>query len=205
VNFWDRLEAIAARNDVLRHPFYVRWSDGTLTPAELAHYSGQYRYAVLALAQAAASAARSPEAGAHAGELAAHATEEAAHVAMWDEFVAQVGGSTDAFATEETQVCADAWAGDAERPLVHTLAAMYAIESAQPAIARTKLDGLATHYGIASSRYFEVHQRLDVEHAAHARRLLEKRLTPADEDALLATAEAALHANWLLLDGVDAS
>ena len=62
MNFWTRLEQIAEQRSVLRHPFYVRWSEGTLTRAELARYSGQYRHAVVALAAAAEAAARSPEA-----------------------------------------------------------------------------------------------------------------------------------------------
>jgi pyrroloquinoline-quinone synthase len=203
VNFWDRLETIAARKDVLRHPFYLRWSEGKLTLGELASYAGQYRHAVVALAAAASSAAHSPEANGDAETLAAHASEESDHIALWDRFVGQVGGDPAASANPETRDCAETWAGDASRPLLHTLTAMYAIESAQPAISETKLTGLAEHYGIESSPYFEVHRDLDVAHAAQARKLIEKRLTRTDEDALLQTAERVLDANWLLLDGVD--
>jgi pyrroloquinoline-quinone synthase len=203
VNFWDRLETIAARKNVLRHPFYVRWSEGTLTREELASYAGQYRHAVVALAAAASSAAGSPEAGADAEALSAHASEELDHIALWDEFVDQVDGDPAAIANRETRACAEAWAGDASRPLLHTLTAMYAIESAQPAISATKLAGLADHYGVDSSAYFELHRDLDVEHATQARELIEARLKQADEVALLETAERVLDANWLLLDGVD--
>jgi pyrroloquinoline-quinone synthase len=203
VNFWDRLETIAAQKDVLRHPFYVRWSEGRLTREELATYAGQYRHAVVALAAAASSAARSPEAGPDARALAAHAVEESDHIALWDQFVGQVGGDHAAPASPETRACADEWAGDASRPLLQTLTAMYAVESAQPAISQTKLTGLADYYGIASSSYFEVHRDLDVEHAAQARELIDRRLADADQETLLLTAERALDANWLLLDGVD--
>jgi pyrroloquinoline-quinone synthase len=203
VNFWDRLETIAAQKDVLRHPFYVRWSEGKLTRDELASYAGQYRHAVAALAAAASSAARSPEADGDAEALAGHAVEESDHIALWDQFVGQVSGDPAASANRETRACAEAWAGDGSRPLLHTLTATYAIESAQPAISHTKLTGLAEHYGIESSTYFEVHQDLDVEHAAQARELIERRLTNTDEEALLQTAERVLDANWLLLDGVD--
>ena len=205
MNFWDRLETIAAQKDVLRHPFYVRWTEGKLNRDELADYSGQYRHAVVALAGAAAAAARSPEAGTDARALAAHGREEADHIALWDRFVAQVGGDSAACANRETRACAEAWAGDTSRPLLHTLTAMYAIESAQPAISRTKLSGLAEYYGIGSSPYFELHEQLDIEHAAQTRELIEKRLATADQDALLRTAAAVLNANWALLDGIDAT
>ena len=82
---------------------------------------------------------------------------------------------------------------------------LYAVESAQPAISRTKLDGLLEHYGFEEgegTRYFSVHAELDEEHAAAARTELEARLAEADEDALVSAAEAALRGNWNLLDGV---
>ena len=203
MSFWDRLDEVAERRNVLRHPFYVRWSEGTLTAPELALYSGQYRHAVVALADAAASAARSPEAGPDAAALAAHASEEADHVALWDDFVAAVDGRVDADATEDTLACVSVWAGDDSRPLLQTLTTMYAIESAQPAISATKQDGLARHYGISEAEYFSLHRELDVEHAAQARELIARRLEGADEDSLIGAAEAALDANWQLLDGVE--
>jgi pyrroloquinoline-quinone synthase len=205
MKFWNRLEAVGEQHSVLRHSFYVRWSEGTLGIAELAHYSGQYRHAVTALADAAAAAACSPEAGADAPALAVHAAEEAAHVELWDEFVAAVGGDVNAEACEETRGCAEVWAGDESRPLLQTLTAMYTIESAQPAISTTKQAGLRLHYGIPAVAYFEVHQRLDVQHAAQMRRLIDERLTGTDEDALVATAEDVVKANLLLLDGVEAA
>jgi pyrroloquinoline-quinone synthase len=205
VNFWSRLDKIAEQNDVLRHPFYVRWSEGTLTSGELAHYSGQYRHAVLALAAAASSAAGRGDAGRDGAALAAHAREEAEHVALWDEFVSQVGGDVDAEPTAETRACVEVWAGEETRPMLHTLTAMYAIESTQPAISNTKQIGLSEYYGIDGSAYFELHRRLDVEHARELRELIDKRLDDADLDALLDTAGRVLKANWLLLDGVDAA
>ncbi len=84
---------------------------------------------------------------------------------------------------------------------------MYAIESAQPAIAETKREGLVAHYGFDpgsdATVYFDLHATLDVEHAAQERALIEPRLDGADADALLAEAEAVLRANWELLDGVE--
>jgi pyrroloquinoline-quinone synthase len=205
VDLWSRLASIGEEHSVLRHPFYQRWSEGDLSLAELAYYSGQYRHAVVALADAAAAAARSPEAGAEAATLAEHATEEAEHIELWDEFVAAVGGDVEADPRPETRECASVWAGDESRSLLETLAAMYAIESAQPAISETKQTGLARHYGIGSMTYFELHRELDVEHAAQARDLIERRLAGADDEALVSAATAALEANWRLLDGVDAA
>ena len=84
--------------------------------------------------------------------------------------------------------------------------ALYAIESAQPAISRVKADGLREHYGFdagPATAYFDLHAERDVAHAADGRAMLEARLDGADEDALVAVAERVLRANWTLLDGVE--
>src|SRR4051794_16498701 len=106
MQFFEELDAVRERWNVLNHPFYTRWSEGSLTRDELAHYSGQYRHAVVALAQAARNAADAEPA------LAPHATEEAAHVELWDGFVEAVGGDSAAVPAPETAACASAWAQD---------------------------------------------------------------------------------------------
>lgn len=157
-----------------------------------------------ALAEASTAAASSPEAGPDANALATHAAEERDHIGLWDDFVLAVGGRVDAEPTEETRKCVAAWAGDRGRPLLETLSATYAIESAQPAIARTKREGLVRHYGITETSYFSLHEQLDVEHAAYARDLISRRLAGAEqEERLVGATERALQANWTLLDGVE--
>jgi pyrroloquinoline-quinone synthase len=203
VTFWDRLELLRDRGDVLRHPFYLRWSAGELTQDELSLYAGQYRHAVVGLSHAAANAAAmaGPE---DAAELGEHAREEAEHIALWDAFAAAVDADPDARPLPQTATCGRIWAGDG-RSLPETLTTMYAIEAAQPAIAEAKRMGLREHYGIAdatATAYFDVHVERDLDHAAAGRALIEARLGACDEDAMLAAARAALDANWLLLDGV---
>jgi pyrroloquinoline quinone (PQQ) biosynthesis protein C len=195
-SLFAQLDAVRERWDVLRHPFYARWSAGELSGEELARYSGQYRHAVVALAEAAERAG------------SGHAAEERAHVALWDGFVDAMGGDRGAAPLPETAACASAWAGE-DRDELAALAALYAIESAQPAISQTKLQGLVEHYGCApasgATRYFDVHATRDHEHAAEGRAALEARATEADTERLVAAAEEALRANWTLLDGVHRS
>jgi pyrroloquinoline-quinone synthase len=196
---WDRIEDARERWNVLRHPFYRRWTAGALTAEELGRYSGQYRHAVEAIAtMSEAAAAALPE----RTELRRHAAEELGHVRLWDGFVTAADGDPQAPPTPETLACVSAWT--AEGDALETLARLYAIESGQPEISRIKRDGLLSQYGFSDgpgTAYFRVHEGRDAEHAAEVRGLLADR-DGADPDRLVAAAESALRANWRLLDGV---
>jgi pyrroloquinoline-quinone synthase len=199
---WERIETARERWNVLEHPFYQRWSAGELSGEELARYSGQYRHATEAIAALSATVAEAAPDG-ERDALRRHAAEEAAHVGLWDGFVDAVGGDTGARPGAETRECVDAWT--AADGLLPGLVRLYAIESGQPAISRTKREGLAAHYGVgdgAGNEYFRVHEEADVEHAAEGRSLIERHLAGADPDRLVAAAESAFRANWRLLDGV---
>jgi pyrroloquinoline quinone (PQQ) biosynthesis protein C len=189
MNLIERLDEARRRWNVLDHPFYRRWECGELTPSELAFYAGEYRRAVVALADAACAT----------GD-AAHAEEEAAHVALWDDFASALDAPLDREPAPGTRDCAAAWRRD--DPL-EARAVLYAVESGQPDISRTKLDGLMTHYGFdhgsPATAYFSLHAERDHEHAAASRAVLEE-ADPAHDDRLVAAAEAALEGNWRLLD-----
>jgi pyrroloquinoline-quinone synthase len=214
-----RLDQARRATNVLEHPFYERWSAGELSADELSRYAGEYRYAVLALAQASTLLATeaTPE---HRAGLERHAQEEAAHVALWDQFARAtraVAGHDERGEREpagQTRACAAAWTAG-EDALEH-LAVLYAIEGGQPQIARTKLDGLTEHYGYTAEgpavEYFTLHERLDVEHARQAGELMQEMLgglADADADAvaerMVTRAQAALRGNWELLSGVEAA
>ena len=124
-------------------------------------------------------------------------------MSLWDDFAAALDADLDREPRAETAECTRAWRGVG----LEGVAALYAIESAQPDISRTKLDGLTRWYGFEPStngtRYFELHAERDHDHAGRSREVLEAHARPEDVDRLVAAAEAALRGNWTLLDGVE--
>ena len=193
MNLIDRIDEARTRWNVLDHPFYLRWERGELSREDLAYYAGEYRHAVVALADAAA-----------VGGDSEHAAEEAAHIDLWDDFAAALEAPLDREPSTETRECATAWRSEDS---LEARAVLYAVESGQPAISQTKLTGLVDHYGFTAgtnaTEYFELHADRDHEHAAASAEVLRK-AAPEDADRLAAAAEAALKGNWHLLDGVEA-
>src|SRR2546423_7302999 len=94
----ERLDAVRERWNLLEHPFYKRWSCGELTRDELAHYAGEYRHAVFALAGTAAKTGN-----------VEHAREEAEHIRLWDDFAQAVSADTAREPAPETAECVEAW------------------------------------------------------------------------------------------------
>jgi pyrroloquinoline-quinone synthase len=86
------------------------------------------------------------------------------------------------------------------------VAALYAYESQIPDVARVKIDGLKTFYGVQDENalsFFAVHQEADIYHSAGERSILQRfALSDEQQRLCLDAARKASRAMLRLLDGV---
>jgi pyrroloquinoline-quinone synthase len=208
------LDASIAERSILKHPFYRAWERGDLTRDQLAAYAKIYyphvqafpRYLQAAMAHAMDDSVRAELADNLADELG----NPRPHEELWLDFAEGVGADRSDVASATPHPAAhrivSTFASLASEGLATGLAALYAYESQQPEVSRTKADGLGAHYGVhdgATTAYFTVHEAADVRHRAGEREALRACLeagVPAE--AVHAAACRALDAYWGLLDGV---
>jgi pyrroloquinoline-quinone synthase len=204
---------IAAKH-LLKHPFYLAWTRGELSPQALADYARQYYQHVAAFPTYLSAAHAACDDQATRKELLKNLIDEEDqspnHPELWLKFAEALGLST-----RETQytkkwpetknlidtfrsVCRDGSTAEA-------LAALYAYESQIPAICESKIDGLKKHYGFTDPKhyeYFSVHIAADREHAAVERKMLDQYIGRHNFESVKASVNRVLDALWEMLSGV---
>jgi len=207
-------DARIASKHLLDHPFYQRWSAGTLTRGELQEYARQYWHYALAFPTFLSGI------HAHTDDLAVRQLllenlieeERGAenHPELWLRFCESLGLSRDEVVSgapnPATRSLIDCMRSLAREGALHEgLAALYAYESQIPAVAKAKIAGLAQFYGMSAPTFFTVHEEADVHHSTTSRELLDRL---CDDDAKVAQAEQAtgrvLDALYGFLDSVTA-
>ncbi len=208
---------------LLRHPFYVAWSKGELSRAQLKRYAGQYMHHVLAEpTYLSAVHSNTPHFdGDGKSDLGPRQTilqnlidEEYGpnnHPALWKRFAKALGLSEEDLAAAApltaTQQLVGTFTGLCRnRPYYAGLAALHAFESQVPAIAAVKVEGLKRHYGFMDAgdyEFFTVHEEADVAHSAAEWRLIDRGAdSPAKRAEVLAATSQACEALWRFLGGV---
>ena len=211
------LDAQIASRHLLDHPFYQRWTAGTLSKAELSDYAAQYFHYAMAFPTFVSAMHAQTEDLATRQMLLENLIEEERgpenHPELWLRFCESLG-----LDREEVK---RGTANDATRALISTmktyardgglhegLAALYSYESQIPAVAKAKIDGLAKWYGISSDRdvaFFSVHMDADVAHSQTSREILRDLCdTPEKSDAAVAASQRTLDALYGFLDSVTA-
>ena len=221
--FFAELDRRIAQHDLLCHPFYKAWSEGSLTRAELRAYAAQYYNHVAAFpGYLAALANRLP-----AGELRSSVVENEndergigspdgrAHDELWLDFAEGMQGERRGAEplAEVRELIAGFDRVAREGSPAEALAAFYAYESQVPRVAKEKARGLRDLYGAddKTCRYFDLHQTADMHHASVWReqlaQLIAQNLMAQNEDGVaeraLTAAESAAKSLWRALDGIE--
>lgn len=220
--FFAELDRRIAKYDLLCHPFYKAWAAGELSREDLAEYGRQYYVHVEAFPTYLAELGiRLDEGELRQAVLAnmcdeeggedAFGQPEAAHSELWLDFVEGMSGSRSLaglLQVEEVTGLIRHFSYVArEGTPEEALAALYAYESQVPRVAQEKARGLREMYGAdeKACQYFVLHTTADVHHSHVWRKQLEKRLekNPEAAEAALNAGEAAAHALWKALDGIE--
>lgn len=209
-----RIDEAIGRRDLLTHPFYTKWTDGTLPKECLQEYVRQYHAFESAFPTfLSALHSRTTDRDARQSLLEnlwdeEHGAEN--HRELWLRFAEGVGVSREDVESAEpnaaTCTLLDVYErASREAPVAAGVAAVYAYEAQVPRVAQAKIDGLRAHYGIEGGpalQFFEVHGELDVEHSAAERNIVAEAPRDEADDIIEATAEA-LDAWWDFLTAVD--
>jgi pyrroloquinoline-quinone synthase len=216
-NFFSALDARLECFNLLKHAYYQAWSRGELTREDLREYASEYWHHVSAFpAYLSALHSNLPDGKLRRVVLENLADEEGLedgrpHSDLWMDFARGMGAEeTDVRARSinpETRALLDHFRAAMQCSPAVALTALYAYESRVPAIASTKAEGLAAHYGAdaATRRYFTLHTTADVHHAEVWRDALAAELAahPEQTEAALNAGEDAARSLWAALGGVE--
>ena len=206
------IQSLVASRRLLDHPFYTAWSKGELSRDVLQKYAEQYYHWVNAFPTwLSATHSNATDMALRQSILANLIDEEQGtdnHPELWLRFCDALGLDRDAVTSApllpEThaaiaamrQVCRD-------EPAVAGLSALYAYESQQPEVMKTKREGLRDLYDVKTGHdYFELHETMDIAHSAEEAAMIDAR-AEGHEDAILAAAKTSLDATYTLLDGIE--
>jgi pyrroloquinoline-quinone synthase len=211
------LEAVMEYS-MLKHPFYVAWSEGKLSKSVLAEYAKQYYAHVRAFPTYVSAVHSRCEEIATRQMLLENLIEEERgdenHPELWLRFAESLGVARGKVRDAELLTSTKASVARLKE-LTRSedyrdgLAALYAYESQIPEVARTKREGLKSFYGIADERavsFFRVHEGIDVLHQQVEKQILSERCPSLEEQQrAVGVAKESAKALWSFLDGVTAA
>jgi len=214
--FESKLRDAVMEYSMLKHPFYVAWTEGKLSKSVLAEYAKQYYAHVRAFPTYVSAVHSHCEDLSVRQELLENLIEEERgeenHPELWLRFAEALGVTTEEVRSAELLPATKA-SVKRFQSLTQTedyregLAALFAYESQIPAVAQTKREGLKEFYEIDNERavsFFRVHESIDVLHNQLELQLLEDSCKePAEQEKAIESARNAAQALWGFLDGVN--
>ena len=217
-NFINEVKNVIEEKSLLKHPFYVKWNEGTLTQDELREYAKQYYHFVKHFPRFVSCVHSNCDDRKTRDMLMQNLADEEGyktgvsnHPELWMNFAKSLGLTEDEVRNStplrETEYLVDGMYELTRSPEIELgLAALYAYESQVPEISKTKVEGLKKFYGIENYEaveYFIVHEEADIYHSQdEMNAILERCNTKEEEDRVVTTADEAASLQWTFLDGI---
>jgi len=210
----DRLDQMIDERHLLKHPFYTKWTEGTLPIEAMREYARQYFAFESAMPRFLSALHSRTESAAVRQQILDNLWDEEHgkdnHAELWLRFAEGIGVDRDDVKSAERNEATGALVKMYEEvtrgaPVAAGVAALYAYERQVPQTSGSKIDGLARNYGVDDSRsiaFFKVHGVLDIEHSQAEREMLGT-LIDGDEAQVEDATQRALDAWWNFLSAVD--
>ena len=189
-NLEQTLDAVLTKWSLLEHPFYQAWSMGTLPDGHLKLYASEYAAFIGMVAK-----------GWEACGDSEIAEEEVEHYGLWKDFAKSLGNADVNTSISEVNTLVQKCEDNYEN-YTTALGALYAFERQQPATAKSKLDGLKTHYQHlnADETYFDVHVDDEEEPAILLKNM--EALSAEEQDKAVAACEDVAIGLYNALTGI---
>ena len=199
---------------LLRHPFYQAWNQGTLTTQTLQLYAREYYHHVAAfpryISQIHTLCDDIKSRQVLLDNLIEEEKGENNHPELWLKFVDGLCHSrdiADAPQLSPTQELVDGFFALVKTDYETGLGALYAYERQTPAVAKSKIEGLTTHYNLHEPdalEFFSVHEKADEWHTQELAGLIQK-LDDNSHQRVYHGATAGAQLLWGFLDGINSA
>jgi pyrroloquinoline-quinone synthase len=210
----DRLDQMIDERHLLKHPFYTKWTEGTLPIEAMREYARQYFAFESAMPRFLSALHTRTESAEVRQQILDNLWDEEHgkdnHAELWLRFAEGIGVDREDVKSATRNEATDALVKmyeevTREAPVAAGVAALYAYERQVPQTSGSKIDGLARNYGVEDARsiaFFKVHGVLDIEHSDAEREMLGT-LIDGDEASVEDATRRALDAWWNFLSAVD--
>lgn len=193
-NLSSRCDEAVAKHNLLDHPFYRRWTNGTLPVAALRDYAREYGTFIRKIGRGWETIGR-----------ADIARIEDAHARVWEMTFA--AGLRTSVADDPCPVLSALLTISTESfgDRASAIGALYAIEAQQPVVAKEKIRGLQEHYADLPEKcaeYFRLHTD-DYNELKILKKEMD-RLTPEEQETALAACDRMATALFDALTSIEA-
>lgn len=215
MNLLERLDRMIDDRHLLKHPFYTKWTAGTLPIEAMQEYARQYFAFESAMPRFLSALHSRTDSAEIRQQLLDNLWDEEHgpdnHAELWLRFGEGIGVSREdvksAEHNEATQALVDMYTElSRQGSVAQGVAALYAYERQVPQTSGSKIDGLKAHYDVSDKRttsFFAVHGVLDIEHSGAEREMLGKLTEGEDPEPIEDATKRTLDAWWNFLSAVD--